>query len=123
MPEPESVSELRCDSVWRVVYATCALLMPAYALFGIVDLDGFDWRATQYAAIGALWVLDTAPEPEASLPPDFPLVRDANGNDFTACPLAPASFRRSETLILAGFALSRRHRYRVALPRSSIPDL
>ena len=120
--EPESVNDLRCHFLWRMIYVLCAATVIAYVFFDVLDLDGSHWRVTQYAPKGVVWVGDSVPESETSLAPGLPLARGAIGNDFTRSSLALASFWGVEGSAIAGFALFRRRRYRVALPRSSVPD-
>jgi hypothetical protein len=119
--EPEIVNEFRCHFSWRAIYVLCAAAVLAYVFFDILDLDGSNWRVAQYPPKGALLVLNSVSESENSLPPDLPLARSSIGTDFTGYALTLACFRRVEGSTIAGLALSRRHRYRVALPRSSVP--
>jgi hypothetical protein len=105
-----------------VIYVVCAVWVIAYVFFDVLDLDGSNWRVAQYAPKGIVLVGDTVPESEISLAPGLPLARGAIGNDFTRSSLMLASFGGGEGAAIAGFPLFRRRRYRVALPRSSVPD-
>lgn len=122
MPEPEIVNRLRRDFFWRLAYAVFAVVVAVYVLFDILDLDGSNRRVSQSAPKGTLWVADAASEADSLLPPDLPARRAGNGDDPGDLLFAATCFPASTGLIIAVLALSRRHRYRVALPRSSVSD-
>ena len=118
LPEPEIVKDLRCDFFWRVVYGVCAALVAVYVLFDMLDLDGSSRYGSQHVPKGTLWVADATSEADTSLPPGLPPGRGGKADDSTDRLFAAASFPGSAVLTFAVLALSRRHRYRVALPRS-----
>lgn len=122
LPEPERMKDLRCDFVWRVIYVTCAALVASYVLFNILDLDGSNWRLTPYASEGPVLVANAPSDSESYPPLNSPLARCRVGSDLMSCTTTSVSFCPIEGSTIGGLSLVRRHRYRIALPRSSIPD-
>jgi hypothetical protein len=122
LPEPKIVNDRRCHFGWRVIYIVCAAFTIAYVFFDVLDLDGSNWRVTQYTPKGVVLVADTFPESDVSSAPEHPLARALISNDFTKSSLTPALFRWVERSAMVRFPLSGRRRYRVALPRSSVSD-
>lgn len=116
------MGKVRSQFLFRVIYAFCAVFVTAYVFFDILDIDGSNRPFNPYAPKGAIVLVGTVAEAETSLLPDLPIQRGSISNDLATYPVVLASFRHNEGLRIAGLSLSRRHRYRVALPRSSVPD-
>jgi len=115
------MSDVRSRCLFRVIYMVCAVAMAAYVLFDILDLDGSNLPLTHSSPKGAIFLVSNASEGETSLLPYLPARPGINSDDLTSPALLVSSCTHEGTRI-AGLALSRRHRYRVALPRSSVPD-
>jgi hypothetical protein len=115
------MSDMRSRCLFRVIYAVCAVAMAAYVFFDILDLDGSNLPLTHSSAKGAIFIVSNVSEGETSLLPCLPARPGINSDNLTS-PVLLTTFRANEGMRIAGLALSRRHRYRVALPRSSVPD-
>jgi hypothetical protein len=115
------MSDVRSRWLFRVIYMVCAVAMVAYVLFDILDLDGSNLPLTHSSPKGAIFLVTNVSEGETSLLPYLPARPGINSNVLTL-PVLLVSLRTNEGMRIAGLALSRRHRYRVALPRSSVPD-
>lgn len=113
---------VRSRIYFRVIYGFCALFVAAYVFFDILDLDGSNRPWAQHSPKGAIFLVTTVSEADASWLPDLLPVHRGIADARTASPVVLSPFRANEGLRIAGLTLSRRHCCRVALPRSSIPD-
>jgi hypothetical protein len=116
------MSAPRSRFYFRVLHCLCALFVVAYVFFDILDLDGSDRPWTRHSPKGAIFLITTVSEAEASWLPDLLLEHGSIANVLVTYPVVLSSFRANEGLRIAGLTLYRRHCCRVALPRSSVPD-
>ncbi len=107
---------------FRVAYGFCALFVAAYVFFDILDLDGSDRPWAQNSPKDAVSFVTTVSEADPSWLTDLSIGHDGVADPIGEYPVVVSSFRANEGLRIACLTLTRRHCYRVALPRSSIPD-
>ena len=108
--------------LWRGTYIACTVLVSSYILFEVLDLDGSDFPSQRYPAKGAFLSANDLKDIErVYLPKPLNVWGDAS-NHFTGNPRELGSFYKTTEPRKSRLDSTRDHGYRVALPRSSIPD-
>ena len=108
--------------LWRVIYIACTVLISSYIFFDVLDLDGSDFGPRRYPVKGDVPVVKGLEEVErSSLPKSLEASQDISRH-FTANRGELISFRSMEEVRKSRRESTRDHGYRVALPRSSVPD-
>jgi hypothetical protein len=112
----------RISRLSRVIHLACAILVTCYIFFDVLDLDGSDWRFRPPPARSEVLIAKGLAEAEPISQPSWVESWAKLSNCFIDPPEDSAYFGRFELLAISVVESSRHHRYRVALPRSSIPD-
>ncbi len=107
---------------WRATYVVSTLLVFSYVLFDVLDLDGSDFPKP-LAPVERAVIL-------AEIPSNVELVRSLDrAGRWENVPVLfadrsgeHASLRQTEVLRFSPLESARAHRYRVGLPRDSVPD-
>ena len=108
--------------LWRVIYIACTVLISSYIFFDVLDLDGSDFGSRRYPVKGDVPVVKGLEEVErSSLPESLEASQDISRH-FIANRRGLISFRSMEEVRKSRRESTRDHGYRVALPRSSVPD-
>jgi hypothetical protein len=109
-------------ALWRVIYIACTVLISSYIFFDVLDLDGSNFGSRQYPVKGNVSLVKDLEEVErSSLPKSLEASEDIS-HHFTTDRGKLISFRSTEEVRKSRLESTRDHRYRVALPRSSVPD-
>ncbi|HEV8342830.1 MAG TPA: hypothetical protein VGR30_10715 [Candidatus Binatia bacterium] len=112
----------RSPVLWRVIYIACTVLISSYIFCDVLDLDGSDFASRQHPVKGNVLVVKGLEEVEcSSLPKSLEASEDISRH-FTANQGELTSFYSTEELRKSRLKSTRDHGYRVALPRSSVPD-
>lgn len=108
--------------VWRGIYLTCAILVFLFTVLDVLELDGFDFPSNQYPAKAAIVSVNDLSDSERAYHPklvepweDFAYHLTGYQGDLTLP-------HGTEELRISRLDSSRLHRYRIALPRSSVTD-
>ncbi|HET8563690.1 MAG TPA: hypothetical protein VFM35_07465 [Candidatus Binatia bacterium] len=117
-----SIRAVRASLFWRVIYLACTILVFLFTVLDVLELDGFDLPSNQYPAKAAIVSVNDLSDAERTYHPKSVEA----WQDFTyqlATYQGDQPFLHgTEELRISRLDSSRAHRYRVALPRSSISD-
>jgi hypothetical protein len=103
-----------------VIYIACTILVFSYIFFDVLDLDGSELPS--HPAKGAILTVNDLNEIERAYHPKSVEAWQDFTYDLTAYQRDLTSLHGPEELRISPLDASRAHRYRVALPRSSVPD-
>ena len=112
----------RFQLLFRVINIACAILVSFYIFFDVLDLDGSNWPLPRHPTKGQVFIVNGLAEAEPISLPKMVESWEKVSSYFTAPCRVLAYFSSAEALKISAIGLSHRHRYRVALPRSSVLD-
>ena len=119
---PASFRAFKSSVLWRAISIACVTIVFSYIFFEVLDLDGSNFPLQRHP------IESNAIVPEAELNVVRPyltrLAEPWTGSSFSFLTkqVGPVHPRLIETPLPSAFNLTHRRGYRIALPRSSIPD-
>lgn len=108
--------------LFRVINIACAIFVSSYIFLDFLDLDGSKWPLTPHPITSEILVVQGLAEAEPIALPNMVENWEKDSNYFIAPHRVSRDFCASEAPIISARLSCRLHRYRVALPRSSVPD-
>jgi hypothetical protein len=116
-------SQLPRPSLRRVTYVICTTFIVFYILFDVLDLDGSDFPTTRAPVARSVIMVEV---PKVSVDVYLPVLTELwVGSTLLLAVGLGKSFQHKTLDVLRILPLNtpRAHRYRVALPRSSVSDI